>query len=48
VVCAAVATNECIAVQRSFILAIWFLQNLTEDCLSYINDLRGGSWERRR
>lgn len=40
-VCAAIATNEFITVQISFILAIYFLQNLTEECLSCINDIAG-------
>lgn len=40
-VCAAKATNECITVQISFILVIYFLQNLTEECLSCINCITG-------
>ena len=36
-VCAAVATNECITVQINFILVIYFLQNLTGECPTCIN-----------
>lgn len=30
--CAAMATNECITVQINFVLVIYLLQNLTEGC----------------
>lgn len=40
-VCAAVATNECITVRINFIRAIYFLQNLTEERLSCINCVTG-------